>query len=57
MRNPESRAQGLSASSGVVEGGCTSIVGGRLKKSGMQEEEPTASCPFDVPSTDRGMKS
>ena len=35
MRYPEFRAQGLSTSSGVVEGGCKSVVGGRLKKSGM----------------------
>lgn len=35
MRYPEFRSQGLSTSSGVVEGGCKSVVGGRLKKSGM----------------------
>ncbi len=35
MRYPEFRALGLCTSSGVVEAGCKSIVGGRLKKSGM----------------------
>ncbi len=35
MRYPELRARGLCTSSGVVEAGCKSIVGGRLKKSGM----------------------
>ena len=35
MRYPEFRARGLCTSSGVVEAGCKSIVGGRLKKSGM----------------------
>ena len=35
MRYPEFRAKGLCTSSGVVEAGCKSIVGGRLKKSGM----------------------
>ena len=35
MRYPEFRAMGLCTSSGVVEAGCKSIVGGRLKKSGM----------------------
>lgn len=35
MRYPEFRAQGLGTSSGVVEAGCKSVVGGRLKKSGM----------------------
>ena len=35
MRDPEFQARGLCTSSGVVEAGCKSIVGGRLKKSGM----------------------
>ena len=42
MRYPEFRAQGLSTSSGVVEGGCKSVVGGRLKKSGMHWSVPGA---------------
>ena len=35
MRDPEFRARGLCTSSGLVEAGCKSIVGGRLKTSGM----------------------
>ncbi|MGC8563080.1 MAG: ISKra4 family transposase [Thermoplasmata archaeon] len=35
MRYPEFRSMGLCTSSGVVEAGCKSVVGGRLKKSGM----------------------
>ena len=36
MRYPEFRAQGLCVGSGVVEAGCKSIVGSRLKRSGMR---------------------
>jgi hypothetical protein len=35
MRYPQFRAQGLFAGSGVVEAGCKTIVGARLKQSGM----------------------
>ena len=35
MNYPQYRAMGLCTSSGVVEAGCKSVVGGRLKKSGM----------------------
>ena len=35
MRYPEFRAQGLCASSGVVEAGCKVVVGTRLKRAGM----------------------
>ena len=35
MRYPEFRAQGLCVSSGVVEAGCKTVVGKRLKQSGM----------------------
>ncbi len=35
MRYPEFRAQGLCVGSGVVEAACQSIVGSRLKRSGM----------------------
>ena len=36
MRYPDFRAQGLQVGSGVVEGGCKNVVGGRLKQSGMR---------------------
>ena len=36
MRYPDFRAQGLQIGSGVVEGGCKNVVGGRLKQSGMR---------------------
>ena len=36
MRYPEFRAQGLHIGSGVVEGACKSVVGGRLKQGGMR---------------------
>ncbi len=36
MRYPDFRAQGLCVGSGVVESGCKSIVGSRLKQSGMR---------------------
>jgi hypothetical protein len=36
MRYPESRAQGLCVSSGIVEAGCRVVVGTRLKRSGMR---------------------
>ncbi len=35
MRYPEFRAMGLCVATGVVEGGCKNIVGGRLKRGGM----------------------
>lgn len=35
MRYPEFRAQGLFVGSGVVEAGCKSVIGSRLKRSGM----------------------
>ena len=35
MRYPEYRKQGLFVGSGVIEAGCKSVVGSRLKKSGM----------------------
>ena len=35
MRYPDFRAQGLFVSSGVVEAGCRSVIGARLKRSGM----------------------
>ena len=35
-RDPDFRAQGLQIGSGVVEGGCKNVVGGRLKQSGMR---------------------
>ena len=35
MRYPEFRAQGLFAGSGVIEAGCRTVVGKRLKCSGM----------------------
>ncbi len=35
MRYPEFRAQGLCVATGVVEGGCKNIVGGRLERGGM----------------------
>ena len=36
MRYPDFLAQGLQIGSGVVEGGCKNVVGGRLKQSGMR---------------------
>ncbi|MDD9962477.1 MAG: ISKra4 family transposase [Gammaproteobacteria bacterium] len=36
MRYPEFRAMGLCVATGVVEGGCKSIVAGRLKQGGMR---------------------
>ena len=36
MRYPEFRAQGLQIGSGVVEGACKTVVGGRLKQGGMR---------------------
>ena len=35
MRYPEFRAKGLFVGSGVVEAGCKSVIGSRLKQSGM----------------------
>ena len=35
MRYPEFRAQGLSVGSGVIEAGCKTVIGSRLKQSGM----------------------
>ena len=35
MRYPEFRAQGLCVSSGMVEAGCKTVIGARLKQSGM----------------------
>ena len=35
MRYPEFRAQGLCVATGVVEGACKNLVGGRVKRSGM----------------------
>ena len=35
MRYPEFRAKGLFVGSGVVEAGCKSVIGSRLKRSGM----------------------
>ena len=35
MRYPEFQAQGLSTSSGVVEAGCKTVIGTRLKRAGM----------------------
>ena len=35
MRYPEYRKQGLFVGSGVIEAGCKSVVGSRLKQSGM----------------------
>jgi hypothetical protein len=35
MRYPEFRAQGLFVGSGVIEAGCKTIIGARLKQSGM----------------------
>ena len=35
MRYPQFRAQGLFVGSGVVEAGCKTVVGARLKQSGM----------------------
>jgi hypothetical protein len=35
MRYPRFRAQGLFIGSGVVEAGCKTVVGARLKQSGM----------------------
>ena len=35
MRYPEYRAQGLFVGSGVIEAGCKTVVGARLKRSGM----------------------
>jgi len=35
MRYPEFRAQGLFVGSGVIEAGCKSVIGARLKRSGM----------------------
>jgi hypothetical protein len=35
MRYPEYRKQGLFVGSGVIEAGCKSVVGARLKQSGM----------------------
>jgi hypothetical protein len=35
MRYPEFRRQGLFVGSGVIEAGCKTIIGGRLKRSGM----------------------
>jgi len=35
MRYPAFRARGLCVSTGVVEGGCRNVVGGRLKRGGM----------------------
>ena len=36
MRYAEFRAQGLMVGSGVVEAGCKTVVGARLKQSGMR---------------------
>ena len=35
MRYPDFRAQGLFVGSGVVEAGCKTVIGSRLKRSGM----------------------
>ena len=35
MRYPEFREQGLFAGSGLIEAGCKSVIGARLKRSGM----------------------
>ena len=35
MRYPDFRAQGLFVGSGVIEAGCKTVVGSRLKQSGM----------------------
>ena len=35
MRYPEFRAQGLFVGSGVIEAGCKTAIGARLKRSGM----------------------
>ena len=35
MRYPDFRAQGLCTSTGVVEAGCKTVVGTRLKRAGM----------------------
>lgn len=35
MRYPEFRSKGLFVGSGVVEAGCKSVIGSRLKRSGM----------------------
>ena len=35
MRYPEFRGQGLFVGTGVIEAGCKTLIGGRLKRSGM----------------------
>ena len=35
MRYPQFRAQGLFVGSGVIEAGCRTVIGARLKRSGM----------------------
>ena len=35
MRYPKVRAQGLFAGSGVIEAGCKTVIGARLRRSGM----------------------
>jgi len=35
MRYPEFRRQGLFVGTGVIEAGCKTVIGGRLKRSGM----------------------
>jgi hypothetical protein len=35
MRYPKFRAQGLFVGSGVIEAGCKTVIGARLKRSGM----------------------
>ena len=35
MRYPEFRRQGLFVGTGVIEAGCKTLIGGRLKRSGM----------------------
>lgn len=42
MRYPEFEAEGLCTSSGVTEGGCKSVIGTRLKRSGMHWTVPGA---------------
>lgn len=45
MRYASFRKQGLFVGSGVVEAGCKSVVGGRLKKPGMFWSRPRRPCP------------